>query len=335
MRVAVAALGLDGPAISLLDQPEPTPAADELLVEVLTVGLNRGELIRREEASRDPASWPKRVGSEFVGRVLSAPPASRYAIGDRVMGRRTGSAAERIAARQDEVTAVPDGLADTEAAAVPVSYMTAHDALVANAGFRAGEAVLVAGAAAGVGIAAAQIARVLGSGVVIGTTRDAAKTKRLLAAGFDVVVDPATVELAVRSATDGRGVDVVIDNVGGPMLEANVRSMARAGRLVSVGRTGTRTGTLDLELLATERLRLIGVTFRTRTPQESLSCWRRFVEDLSSALTDGRLRPVIDRVFPFERYAEGEAYMLEDRHVGKIVVEITHAVDSLAARSHS
>jgi NADPH2:quinone reductase len=127
---------------------------------------------------------------------------------------------------------------------------------------------------------------------------------------------------AVLAATDGKGVDVIIDHVGASQLADHLRSMALKGRLVSVGRLGGRVGELDLDLMALRRLRLIGVTFRTRTLEERIAIAQRCAHDLLPALADGRLRPLIDRVFPLEEALEAQGYMASDAQIGKIVLRV-------------
>jgi NADPH:quinone reductase-like Zn-dependent oxidoreductase len=123
-------------------------------------------------------------------------------------------------------------------------------------------------------------------------------------------------------ATAGRGVDVIIDHVGGPMLADNIRVLALKARLVSVGRNAGRVGDCDLDEIARKRASIIGVTFRTRTPEESLACSERFTAHLLDAVTKGALKPVLDRTFPFERLTEAHQYMLSDTQTGKIVLMV-------------
>jgi NADPH2:quinone reductase len=127
---------------------------------------------------------------------------------------------------------------------------------------------------------------------------------------------------AILEATDGKGVDVIVDHVGGSHLHDHLRCMALKGRLVSVGRLGGRVGELDLDLVALKRLTLIGVTFRTRTLEERIAIAQRFAADLLPALADGRLRPVIDRAFPLTEALEAQGYMASDAHIGKIVLTV-------------
>ena len=123
-------------------------------------------------------------------------------------------------------------------------------------------------------------------------------------------------------ATGGRGVDVIIDHVGGPMLADNIRVLALKARLVSVGRNAGRVGDCDLDEIARKRASIIGVTFRTRTPEESLACSERFTAHLLDAVTKGALKPVLDRTFPFEQLTDAHKYMLSDTQTGKIVLMV-------------
>jgi len=126
----------------------------------------------------------------------------------------------------------------------------------------------------------------------------------------------------VLAATNGCGVDVIIDHVGGPMLAENICTLALKGRLVSVGRNAGFVGECNLDEIARKRAKIIGVTFRTRTPEESLQCSERFAAHLLDAVAKGALKPVLDRTFPFERLADAHKYMLSDAQTGKIVLMV-------------
>jgi NADPH:quinone reductase-like Zn-dependent oxidoreductase len=209
-----------------------------------------------------------------------------------------------------------------EAAAIPNVYVTAHDALVTNGAAAPGESVVVTAGPSGVGTAAIQIARHIGATPVIATTRTAAKAAALRALGAHEVVDTRDAGWAdaVLAATKGKGVDVIIDHVGGPMLAENIRTLALKGRLVSVGRNAGFSGECNLDEIARKRASIIGVTFRTRTPEESLQCTERFAAHLGDAVAKGALKPVLDRAFPFEGLADAHKYMLSDAQTGKIVL---------------
>jgi NADPH2:quinone reductase len=201
-------------------------------------------------------------------------------------------------------------------------FVTAHDAIVTNAQTKRGESVMITAGSSGVGTAAIQIARHLGANLVIATSRSLSKRTALLELGAREVIDvsrPAWVD-EVMAATGKRGIDVIIDNVGGPMLADNIRVLAIKGRLISVGRNAGNVGDCNLDEVARKRVSIIGATFRTRSLEESMVCGERFATDLLEAFNTGALKPVLDRTFPFERIADAHAYMLSDVQIGKIVV---------------
>jgi NADPH:quinone reductase-like Zn-dependent oxidoreductase len=318
--------GPDGATRELRDVPVPEPGVGQVVVAVRAAGTNRGELIRGAALrAGTPAAKPAPAGTEFAGEVSAVGSGvSGWKQGDRVMGRAVGSYAEFVAVPQRALMRIPDGMSWADAAAIPNVYVTAHDALVTNAAVVSGESVMVTAAPSGVGTVAIQIARHLGANPVIATTRTAAKADALRALGAHEVVntrDAGWVD-AVMKATGGRGVDVIIDHVGGPMLADNIQVLALKARLVSVGRNAGRVGDCDLDEIARKRASIIGVTFRTRTPEESLACSERFAAHLLPAFSKGLLKPVLDRTFPLDRLADAHAYMLSDAQVGKIVMTV-------------
>jgi NADPH:quinone reductase-like Zn-dependent oxidoreductase len=326
MKAWFAVPGPAGAVFELRECPVPAAGAGQVVVAVRAAGTNRGELIRGAALrAGSPAASPARAGSEFAGEIASiGDGVTGWAAGDRVMGRAPGSYAPYVAASARALMRVPGSLSWAEAAAVPNVFVTAHDALVTNAATAPGESVMVTAAPSGVGTAAIQIARHLGADPVLATTRTPAKAAALRALGAHEVIDarePGWVAAALE-ATGGRGVDVIIDHVGGPMLPGNIEVLALEGRLVSVGRNAGRVGDCDLDEIARKRARIIGVTFRTRTPEQSLQCSERFAAQMLDALAKGALRPVLDRAFPFERLADAHAYMLSDAQTGKIVLAV-------------
>jgi NADPH2:quinone reductase len=173
-------------------------------------------------------------------------------------------------------------------------------------------------------LAAIQIASLIGAKPVIATSRSASKLHRLGSFGVDMAIDTTREKQvdAVMSATGKRGVDVIIDCVGGTVFEDNMASLAVKGRLVHIARLGANTATIDLTLLWLKRLKLIGVTFRTRTEEERIACIQACARDLLEPLRAGRLHWPIDRTFALESIAEAHAYMLRDEHFGKIVLTV-------------
>lgn len=312
-----------GAVFELREAPMPSAGPGQVVVAVRASGTNRGELIRAREVR---SGAPARAGGEFAGQILALGDGVRgWVPGDRVMGRAAGSYAPFVAAASRALMRIPDGMPWAEAAAIPNVFVTAHDALVTNGEMAPGESVVVTAGPSGVGTAAIQIARHLGATPVLATTRTPAKAAALAALGAHEVVDTRDAGWAdaVLRATGGRGVDVIIDHVGGSMLADNIRTLAIKGRLVSVGRNASRVGDCDLDEVARKRARIIGVTFRTRTAEESLQCSERFAADLLEAFSKGQLRPTLDRAFPFARLADAHAYMLSDAQTGKIVLTVS------------
>jgi len=326
MKAWFAVPGPEGAVFELRESPVPAPGPGQVLVAVHAAGTNRGELIRGAALrAGSAAASPARAGGEFAGEVAAlGDGVSGWKPGDRVMGRAAGSYASYTVAAQRALMRIPGGLSWAEAAAIPNVFVTAHDALVTNAAAAPGESVVVTAGPSGVGTAAIQIARYIGADPVLATTRSPAKGAALRALGAHEIVDTRDGGWpdAVLSATGGRGVDVIIDHVGGPMLADNIRTMALGARLVSVGRNAGRVGDCDLDEIARKRARIIGVTFRTRTPEQSLQCSERFAAHLLDAFGKGTLKPTLDRTFSFERLREAHAYMLSDAQTGKIVLTV-------------
>ena len=320
MKVWFTVPGPEGAKFEFRDAPVPAPGAGQVLVAVRAAGTNRGELIRGAQARSGDAV---RAGTEFAGEIAElGDGVSGFQKGDRVMGRAAGSYAQYVVAARRALMRIPDGLSWPEAAAIPNVFVTAHDALVTNGGITKGESVMVTAAPSGVGTAAIQIARQLGADPVIATTRTPAKAQALRELGAHEVVDTRDAGWgdAVLRRTGGRGVDVIIDHVGGSMLAENIRVLALEGRLVSVGRNASRVGECDLDEIARKRARIIGVTFRTRTPEQSLACSERFAAHLLDLFTTRALKPVLDRTFPFDKLTDAHQYMLSDAQTGKIVL---------------
>src|SRR5260370_1743353 len=318
--------GHDGGVFEYRDVPAPSAKGDLVGVKVRAAGTNRGELLARPGfRSSNPALKPMPGGVEFAGEIVAVgPDATGWHAGERVMGRAPGSYAEFVAVNPVQLMRIPGSLSWAEAASIPNVFVTAHDALATAAELKAGESVMITAGSSGVGTAAIGLAGFLGGKTVIATTRAAAKSGILTELGADLVIDVSKSEWVdqVMAATDKRGVDVIIDNVGGPMLADNIRALAIKGRLVSVGRNAGNVGECDLDQVAFKRVSIIGVTFRTRTPQESFMCGERFAAACLDGFRSGALAPRLDRTFPFHKLADAAAYMLSDAQVGKIVLTI-------------
>ena len=235
-----------GPEVlELRDVPDPPVPFGHVRVRVRYAGVNRADLLQRAGFYPAPPGAPRDIpGLEYAGTVDAlGPGASRFAVGDRVFGLVAGGAyAEALVVHEREVAPVPEGLGDREAAAVPEAFLTAYDALLVRGRLAPGERVLVHAAGSGVGTAGVQVARALGC-FVIGTSRTADKLDRCKALGMSAGVVPKGTSFAreVQEATGGRGVDVVIDLVGGDYTRESIAACATLGRVVVVGLTGGAT----------------------------------------------------------------------------------------------
>ncbi|MBL8381802.1 MAG: zinc-binding dehydrogenase, partial [Burkholderiales bacterium] len=280
MQAAQVVAAADGGRVEVREVPTPVAGAGQVLVRVRAAGLNRGEIT---QARRYRTGAPLPAGVEFAGTVAAVGAGvSAWRAGDNVMGHGAGGQAEYVVADPLALMAAPRGLTWLEAAAFPNVFMTAHDALITNGQLRAGETVLVNAASSGIGLAAIQIAALSGAGAVLATTRSADKAARLAAYGVTRAIDVSREDQvgAVTAATGGRGVDVIIDSVGGTVFEANLKSLAVQGRLVNIGRLGSSESRIDLDALWLKRLKLIGVTFRTRSEAERLAVVQACARDL-------------------------------------------------------
>lgn len=312
--------GPEGGKVEVQDIPVPAAGPGQVLVKVRAAGLNRGEINQAKELRTGNTIT---AGVEFAGEVEAVGEGvAGWRKGDRVMGHGRACQAEYVVSDPLALMAVPDGLSWIDAAAFPNVFITAHDALVVNGQLKAGESVLVNGASGGVAMAAIQIASLMGARPVIASSRSAAKLDKISQFGVDVGIDSSNDDQveAVMAATDNRGVDIIIDTVGGPVFEANMKSLAVKGRLVNIARLGSATAQIDLTLLWLKRLQLIGVTFRTRTEQERLECIQACARDMLPFLCAGRVRLPIDRTFAMTDIGAAHAYMKQDQHVGKIVL---------------
>ena len=301
----------------------PVRGPGQLLVRIRAAALNRGEFIAGPGLTKAGAA--KAAGGEGAGDVFAlGDGVTNFSIGDRVMGRCAGAFAQFALMDAREAIPMPSRLSWEEGAAIPLTFNVVHDMLIGQGHLKAGEWLLVTGISAGVGVAALQTAKMLGA-KVIGTSGSPAKLERLQALGLDVGICTRSGDFydAVMQATGGNGVNLVVNNVGGSVFAECVRSMAFQGRLATVGYVdNTLKAEIDIQALHARRLTLFGVSNKLRTPEQRASGVPAFVADLMPAIADGRIRPLIDRVFPFDRLADAKEHMEANRHLGKIVLAI-------------
>jgi NADPH:quinone reductase len=321
---AVIYSGAGGPeVISIGEVPKPEVRPGHIRVRVHAAGVNRADLIQRRGQYAAPPGWPADIpGLEYAGEVDAVRGASRWKVGDRVMGLVGGGAqAELVAVHQDEALPIPEGLSYAEAAAIPEVFLTAFDALVTRGRLAAGERVLIHAVGSGVGTAAVQVARHLGA-TVLGTSRSAEKLARALVYGLDHGID--TSHGSFREAV-GQPVDVVLDVLGGPAFADNLAVLAPRGRLVLLGFLAGSRVSGDLGPILRKRLEIVGTVMRTRGLEERASLVRAFAERMLP-LFDHRiehaspLRPVLERTYPMAELAEAHRVLESNETFGKVVV---------------
>ena len=319
MKAAVAT----GAGLEVQDIPQPKPQPAELLVRVRTAGLNRADLGAARGKGGHGAVGVT-VGLDWAGEVVEVGRDAKggFKPGDRVMCVGSGGYAEYAVCDWGRVVRIPDGLGFEQAATLPVALGTMHDALVRNGRLKAGDSVMIQGASSGVGLMGLQIAKLLGARPVIGTSTNADRRAALKTFGADVAIDTGPVDWPdqVLKATDGNGVNLIVDQVSGPLVNGNMRAAAILGRIVNVGRLGGGKVEFDCDLHAMRRISYIGVTHRTRSVDELREETRAMWADLGEAVAAGTLRLPIDKTYPLGEAVAAQAYMSANRHFGKILL---------------
>ena len=310
--------------LALRDIPQPRPKPNEVLVRVRAASLNRADLITaRGLPHGSHAGIGAPVGLEWAGEVVeTGAEAKGYSAGDRVMCSGTGGYAEFAVSDFGRVNPIPDGMSFEQAATLPVALITLHNALVTAGRLHAPDSVMIQGASSGVGLMGLQIAKLRGAGLVIGTSTNAERRGRLKEFGADLAIDtnePGWPEAVLR-ATGGKGVNLVVDMLSGPVVAQTMKATAVLGRIVNVGRLAGARAEFDFDLHALRRIDYIGVTFRTRTLEEVREINRRMRADLWDAVTAGKLALPIDRRFALDAAVEAQAHMRANRHFGKILL---------------
>jgi putative PIG3 family NAD(P)H quinone oxidoreductase len=311
--------------LTLRGVPDPEPGPDEVLVAVAATALNRADLLQRRGFYPGPPMLHEIPGMELSGRVVArGERASAWSVGDAVMGIVGGGAyAERIAVHERQLMAVPDSVPLADAAAIPEVWITAFDALVVQGGLTSGRTALVHAGGSGVGTAAIQIAKAIGARVVV--TASAGKVDRCVELGADRAVDYRAEDFvdACRDVTDGEGVTVVLDVIGGDYVDRNIDALALKGRIVQVGVMGGGAAKVDVGKLLPKRAGIVGTVLRGRPLEEKIASTQRFAAEVLPLFDDGRLHPVIDRHFPLAEIAEAHRAMEANENFGKIVVDVS------------
>jgi len=316
--------GNNGTSFLFRDVPEPQPKAGEIVVRVRAASLNRGELLA--QSAHYQADAPRPAGGDAAGEIHAlGEGVTGFKRGDRVMGRGQGCFSEYAVLRAEQVVPLPERLSWEQGGAIPLAYVTVYEMLFTYGKLKAGETLLVTGASSGVGVGCIQTGKALGARVVA-TSRSADKLAKLKPLGLDAGIETRDGKFAdeVLEATGGEGANLAINLVGGGIFPELVRSLANKGRLAIVGSLdGAKEGMLDLSAVHAKRLQIFGVSNARMTPTDRAEAMRGFARDMLPMFADGRIVPLVDKVFPFEELPAAKGYVEGNAQVGKVVVRFT------------
>lgn len=311
--------------LQLGEWEKPTPGPSQILVKVEATALNRADTLQRKGLYPPPPGASPILGLEIAGTVAELGEGStRWKKGDAVFGLLPGGGyAEYAVIHEDMALPIPANLLMTEAAALPEVFLTAFQALKWLANLKAGETVLIHAGASGVGTAAIQLAREMDARVLVTASGSKHALCRNLGAeqAFDYQKGPFQAE--VLAATAGRGVEVIVDFVAAPYFLQNLACLAMDGRLVLLATLGGgKVEEFDLRQLLSKRISIIGSTLRSRSLDYQIGLSKAWAAFALPRLQDGRLKPVIDRVFDWKQAREAHEYMESNQSQGKIVLKV-------------
>jgi putative PIG3 family NAD(P)H quinone oxidoreductase len=306
-----------------VDAPALQPGC--LHIEVHAAGVNRADLLQRQGLYPPPPGAPDTLGLECAGVVRAlGEGATGFSVGDRVMALLPGGGyAEEAVVDAGSVMKLPDTLSFEEGAGLAETLLTVHLNVFDLGALPEGGSVLVHGGGSGIGTTTIDLVKRAG-GTVIATAGSADKCARCLELGADAVAnyhEEDWVEVA-RSATGGRGVDLVLDSIGGPYLDGNLRALANDGALVLIGLMGGARAEIALGALLTRRLRLIGSTLRTRSAAQKREIVESFRARFGADLDAGRIRPILHHVYPLDQAPEAHRVLKASSHFGKVVLAV-------------
>ncbi len=330
MKAVVLTAYGDLDVLTITDISDPVPGPEEVLVDIVATALNRADLLQRRGLYPSPPlagfvpPAPEIPGMEFSGRVAAlGERVTSWSVGDEVMGIvGGGSYSERLVIHEHQLMRIPTTVSVEDAAAIPEVWITAFDALVAQGGLTSGRTALVHAGASGVGTAAIQICKALGARVIV--TASAGKLAACRELGADLAVDYASGDFVAEceSFTNGVGIDVVLDVIGGDYVDKNIAAIRVGGRIVQVGTMGGGRTEVSIGMLLPKRASLIGTVLRARPLAEKIAITQRFSKEILPLFDSGLVKPVIDSRYALSAIAEAHAYMETNANVGKILIDV-------------
>ena len=330
MKAVVLTAYGDLDVLTIAEVADPVPGPEEVLIDIVATALNRADLLQRRGLYPSPPlagftpPAPEIPGMEFSGRVAAlGGRVTSWSVGEEVMGIvGGGSYAQRLVIHEHQLMRIPTTVSVEDAAAIPEVWITAFDALVAQGGLTSGRTALVHAGASGVGTAAIQICKALGARVIV--TASAGKLAACRELGADLAIDYATMDFVAEcmSFTNGVGVDVVLDVIGGDYVDKNIAAIRVGGRIVQVGTMGGGRTEVNIGMLLPKRASLIGTVLRARPLSEKIAITQRFVAEILPLFDAGLVKPVIDSRYPLSAIADAHAYMETNANVGKILIDV-------------
>ena len=313
----------DADVLTVTEEARPSAGPGQVVIDVAAAGVNRADVMQRLGFYPPPTGASPLPGLEVSGTVAEvADGVSGIAVGDEVCALIDGGGyAEAVAVPSTQVLPVPKGVSLADAAGLPEVVCTVWSNVFMTANLQPGETLLVHGGSSGIGTMAIQLAKALGARVAV-TAGSAEKLDACRALGADVAIsykDEDFVE-RVREETDGRGADVILDNMGAKYLGRNVDALATAGRLVVIGLMGGRRGELDLGTLLSKRGAVIATSLRARPAEEKAAIVAAVREHVWPLVEDGTVRPVIHQTYPLAEAAQAHRDMEASGHIGKLLL---------------
>lgn len=311
--------------LRLCERPIPVPTAGEILIRVRAAGINRPDILQRMGHYPVPAGASDLPGLEVAGEIVGGDVSgSDFAVGDFVCALvQGGGYAEYCVAPLAQCLPIPKGLSLIEAASLPETFFTVWSNVFDRGALSVGETLLVHGGTSGIGVAAIQIATALGSKVLTTVGSDE-KCRTAIKLGAVRAINYRTEDFleVVRSETDGKGVNVILDMVAGKYLSKNIDSLADDGRLILIALLGGAKAEIDLSQLLRRRLHLTGSTLRPRSVEFKATIARALREKVWPLLESGAVKPVVHQVFPLSQASEAHELMEASQHIGKLVLEL-------------
>jgi NADPH2:quinone reductase len=323
---AIAIRAPGGPDMLVAEERDvPSPAEGEVLVKVAAAGVNRPDVMQRQGLYPPPKGATDIPGLEIAGTVAAlGAGVKRWKIGDEVMALVVGGGyAQYCPAHESHCLPVPPGLSMTQAAAIPETFFTVWYNTFERGRLKAGETLLVHGGSSGIGTAAIQIAKAFGARVIT-TAGSAEKCEACRKLGADLAINYKNEDFvaATKTATAGKGADVVLDMVGGDYIERNYEAAAVEGRVVQIAFQGLPKATVDFRRIMLKRLIHTGSTLRARSVADKGAIARAVEENVLPLVAAGRVGPLIDSTFPLAQAAAAHARMETSQHIGKIVLTV-------------